>query len=101
MVSLSATIFAQALGISSLTMTVASEILPENFREFGVSFCTTVLGACAFIALKYSPVLCTVIGLHGTLFLFGGFCLLCAFFIIFYLPETKGKTYAEIMESMK
>lgn len=100
-VSLSATMFVQALAISSLTMTVVSEILPENIRECGVSFATATLGASAFIALKFSPFLGQFIGLYGLVFLFGGFCILGTLFVIFCVPETKGKNYDEIMKSIQ
>lgn len=100
-VSLSTIVYAQALAISTLSITVSAEILPENLREFGVPFCNTVLATSAFIELKFSPFICAFIGLHGLLFLFGGVCILGTLFIIFYVPETKGRNYDEIMESLR
>ena len=100
-VSLSATIFVQAFAISTLPITVAAELLPANLREYGVPFCNAVTGASAFTVLKFTPFLSGLIGLHGTLFLFAGFCILGNLFVIFYVPETKGKNYDEIMKLLQ
>lgn len=101
-VSLSATVSIQALAASTLVMPFMAEILPENLREFGLSFCNTILGVSAFITLKFTPSLIESIGLYGTLFLFGGCCLLSTLFIIFYgIPEPKGKNYNEIMKLLE
>lgn len=37
-----------------------------------------------------------VIGMHGWVFLFSVVTMIGAAFIIFVIPETKGKSYAEI-----
>lgn len=100
-VSLSATIAIQSLAVSTLSFAITAEILPDNLRDFGTSFCYAVLSLSAFIVLKFMPFLNETVGLHGTMFLFGGFCLACTLFVIVYVPETKGKNYDEIMESLR
>lgn len=90
-------VLSQSLGISTLSFSVTAEILPENLREFGVSVCNTISGMNAFIVLKFMPTLCHTLGFHGTMFLFGGVCIPTLLFVIFYMPETKGKSYEEIM----
>lgn len=100
-VSLSATVFVQALAISTLSMTVVAEILPESLREFGVPFCNGVLGMGSFLVLKFSPYVCMLVGLHGLFFLFAGFCISSTILIIFYVPEPKGKNYDEIMKLLE
>lgn len=100
-VSLSATVAVQALATSTLELTVTSEILPENLREYGLPFCNAFLGAGAFAVLKLSPMLDDWIGLHGTLFAYGGASILGTLFIIFYVPEPKGKSYEEIMKLLE
>lgn len=99
--SLSATLFVQALAISTLSITFTAEILPENIREFGLSFCNTALAASGFIVLKFSPFLSQIVGLHVAFFFFGGFCLFSMLFIIFYVPEPKGKSHFEIMKLLE
>lgn len=100
-ISLSATVFIQSLAVSTLSFTVTAEILPDNLREFGTSFCNMSLSISAFLVLKFMPWLCITVGLHGTMFLFAGFSFACTLFIIAFLPETKSKTYEEIMKSLQ
>lgn len=95
-VSLSATLFVQGLAISTLKIAVTAELLPERLREFGLTVCTMVIGTSAFISLKFTPLLCELIGFPYTLYMFGGFCILGTIFVILCVPETKGKTYDEI-----
>lgn len=100
-VGLSATVFVQALAISTLSMTVVAEILPDSLRECGVPFCNGILSASAFVVLKCTPLLCALVGLHGLFFFFAGYCGLSTLFIAFWVPEPKGKTYDEIMKSLE
>lgn len=99
--SISEAIAAQSLAIATLSFTVTAELLPENLREFGTSFCNLTLSVSAFIVLKFLPLLWDIIGLHGVMFLFSGYCLANALFILLYVPESKGKTYQEIMKSLQ
>lgn len=46
--------------------------------------------------VKFFEAVAAEIGMHGWVFFFAG-CTICgAVFIITFIPETKGKTYAEI-----
>ncbi|XP_031619245.1 facilitated trehalose transporter Tret1-like [Contarinia nasturtii] len=90
--SFSFVIFVASCAILTLPFLVISEIIPENLKEFGVSFCMTLLWSFAFIILKYLPLLTGTLGFHGSMFLFAGACLSGAIFIMFYMPETKGKS---------
>lgn len=100
-VSYSFGILALSLGIVSLSFAVTAEVLPEHLRETGVSICNTIFGLSAFIVLKCVPLICDLIGFHGAILLFSGFCIPSLFIIIFYIPETKGKSYEEIMKSLQ
>lgn len=100
-VSLSATVFVQALAASTLSMTVVAEILPESLRDFGIPLSNGVMATAAFIVLKFSPTVCAFAGFHGLAFLFGGICITGTLFVIFYVPETKGKSYREIMKLLE
>lgn len=97
-VAFSTIIFLAAIGISTLPYILIGEIMPQNLKEFGVSFCMALLSLCSFIILKFLPNLIESMGLHGSMFLFSGVCLSGAIFIIFYVPETKGRSSEEIMK---
>lgn len=94
-------IFIQSFAISTLALSVTAELLPEHLREVGVSICNALLGTSSFIVLKSFLLLLESLGVHGTMFLFAGILTPCTLFIIFYLPETKGKSYNEIMVLLK
>lgn len=99
--SFSFVIFIANWAVLTLPFLVISEIMPEKLKEFGVSFCMELLWIFAFIMLKYLPFLTGTLGMHGTMYLFAGVCLSSAVFIAFVMPETKGKSYDEIMESLR
>lgn len=94
-------IFIQSFAISTLALSVIAEILPENLREVGVSICNAILGTSSFIVLKSFLFLLELLGVHGLMFMFAGIIIPCTIFIIIYVPETKGKSYNEIMALLK
>lgn len=98
--SFSFVIFIASWAVLTLPFLVISEVMPDHLKEFGTSFCMTLLWSFAFIAIKCLPLLNDSLGFHGTLFLFSGVCVCCASFIIFRMPETKAKTYEQIMSSL-
>ncbi|XP_031622889.1 facilitated trehalose transporter Tret1-like isoform X3 [Contarinia nasturtii] len=91
-------LFIMPWAVSSLPFGVVPEIMPEQLKDFGWSFCMTLLWIWAFIMVKFFPFLNETLGMHGTLYAFATVCLSGALFVITYLPETKGKSYEEIME---
>lgn len=101
LVSLSFVILVQSFAIGTLALSVCAEIIPENIREFGVSFCNALLGTSSFIVLKTFLFAMNTIGVHMTMFMFAGILVPVLIFIIFYVPETKGKSYNEIMALLK
>lgn len=89
-VAFSIIIFLGTMGITTLPYTLIGEVMPQNLKDFGVSFCMTLLSLCSFITLKFLPLLIDSLGLHGSMFLFSSICAAGALFIILYVPETKG-----------
>lgn len=94
-------VFVQSLGVSTLSLTVTAEVMPENVKEFGISLSNVVLAICGFLVLKFMPTLSDALGFHFTMYLFGAIGIPCGLFIIFYIPETKNKSYEQIMELLK
>lgn len=72
-----------------------------KIRGIGTSFCMSLLWIFAFIMLMCFPMLSAAMGMHGSLFLFAGVSFAGATFIILVLPETKGKSFKEIMQLLK
>lgn len=53
------------------------------------------------VALQYLPTSISVLGIYGTMCVLSICCLLGAIFIIFFVPETKGKSFDEIQAIME
>lgn len=99
--SFSFVIFIASWAVLTLPFLVIAEIMPEKLKDFGSSFCNGLLWVCAFLVIKYLPLLTDLLGFHGTMFSFAGVCLASAAFIVLYMPETKGKSYDEIMRALQ
>lgn len=99
--SMSFVIFIASWGILTLPYLIISEIMPEKVKNFSTSFCMELSWFFTFLMLKYLPTLTEVLGMHGSMFLFAGVCLVSALFIVLVMPETKGKSYEQIMESLR
>lgn len=95
--SFSFVIFLASCAILTLPFLVISEILPEDLKDFGASFCMIQLWIFAFLITKYLPYMTAAIDFHGTMFLFASACLSSAVYILLFMPETKGKSYEQIM----
>lgn len=54
-----------------------------------------------FISGYIYPFFLNAVGLSASMFVFGVICLLNACFGFFFVPETKGKSYDEIMELLQ
>lgn len=100
-VTFSFVIFIASLAVLSLPFLVISEVMPQDLKEFGVSFCMTILWTCSFLIIKYLPFLTSTFGFHGIYFIFATVCILSAIFIITSMPETEGKSYEEIMNLLQ
>ena len=75
--------------------------MPENIKDFGMSVSVTVLWSASFVVVKYSPNLTDVVGFPATMFMFSLMCIVAEVLIIFYVPGTQGKSYEEIMDSLR
>lgn len=100
-VSFSFVIFIASWAILTLPFLVISEIMPQHLKEFGVSFCMSLLWTFSFIMVKFLPLMKETLGFHGTMFLFAAFCIASSVFIMVFMPETKGKSYEQIMNDLQ
>lgn len=89
------------LGIQSLVYVLLGELFPTNIKGIAVSVFTLYGGVLAFLVSKFFTPLSNASGRHTPFWIFAGICVVGAIFVLFCLPETKGKTFAEIQESLK
>lgn len=98
--SFSLAIFMASWAILPLPFLVISEIMPEKLKVFGMSFCLNLMWLLAFTTTKFLPFLTDALGFHGSMFLFAGICF-GSMIVILFLPETKGKSYEQIMNALQ
>jgi Sugar (and other) transporter len=101
LVMFSFVIFIANWGVLTLPFLVLSEIVPQKIKSFATAFCMVNLWTFAFLAIKYFSTLFEVLGMHGTMFLFASCCFAGAIFIFLCVPETKGKSFAEIARGLE
>lgn len=100
LVSFSSATFLYAIGIQALALSVMYELAPNALKASYVTFGGTHLWLHNFLSTKYLPMLFDALTFHGTMYVFAGVCIISAIFIVIYVPETKNKSYEEIMESL-
>jgi sugar porter (SP) family MFS transporter len=113
-----AAIAAYSMSLAPVTWVVISEIFPNRIRGAAMSLAVAALWVACFILTYTFPILNQGfgdsaggiaqfltgimpwmkkgLGADGTFWLYGVICVLGFFFILFALPETKGKTLEQI-----
>lgn len=94
--SLSLVIFSAAIGRLPLTYIMMSEMMPHNIRSFGISICITFNWILCFILLRYFSTAVELFQFHTCMFIFGVSTLVGMIFVMFYVPESKNRSYEEI-----
>ncbi|XP_017858723.1 PREDICTED: facilitated trehalose transporter Tret1-like [Drosophila arizonae] len=85
-------IFLANVGIISVTMVVLVEVLPPKIRAVGTSACLGCLSCFAFTSLKAFPLMMEYWGLAATMWGCAAVSVLCFFYVIVFMEETKGKS---------
>ncbi|XP_076261729.1 facilitated trehalose transporter Tret1-like isoform X1 [Rhynchophorus ferrugineus] len=85
-----------SLGFGPIPWLMMGEILPAKIRGPAASVATAFNWTCTFIVTKIFLLLAEVIGFHFTFWIFGGIVFLALLFTIFFVPETRGQSLADI-----
>jgi len=91
---LTAGAFASTLG--PVVWVIISEIFPNRLRGTGMAIATFFLWSACYILTLSFPVLAEGFGRSATFLIYAGICLAGAIYMIFRLPETKGKSLEEL-----
>jgi SP family arabinose:H+ symporter-like MFS transporter len=86
--------FAASLG--PVSWVVISEIFPNKIRSMAMSVSIVALWAANFLVTLLFPAILNRLGGGGTFLIFDFMCILLLVFIIFKIPETKGKSLEEL-----
>lgn len=96
-VAFSAMIFIAACGAMPVPYVLLGEILPDKIRNLGVTSVSCISWAFTFILVKIFPILLVSIHLWGCIYVFSFCCVIAVAYILFAVPETKGKSLDEIL----
>ncbi|CAH0564581.1 unnamed protein product [Brassicogethes aeneus] len=83
-------------GIGPLPWTILSEIFPLDVKFYGSSVVTWFCLFFSFVITVCFPIFTAWMGITVCMWFFAGCTTLMLVFVVFYVPETKGKTFEEI-----
>ncbi|XP_066259015.1 facilitated trehalose transporter Tret1-like isoform X2 [Euwallacea similis] len=89
-----------SLGHGPVPWLMMGEILPAKIRGTAASVATSFNWSCTFIVTKIFLQLAELIGFHFTFWIFCGLMVLSLLFTIFFVPETRGQSLADIEKKM-
>jgi len=84
------------IGLAPYPWIYGNELFPLDLRSYLCSITSSLEPILQFTVVSLFPILVEELSLSGTFYLFGCVALAAAFFGIFILPETRGKTLKEI-----
>lgn len=85
-----------SLGFGPIPWLMMGEILPANVRGSAASLTTAFNWTCTFLVTKTFSDIIASLGNHGAFWMFGGICFVGFFFVLFFVPETRGKSLEDI-----
>ncbi len=94
-------IFGFAVSLGPIIWIICSEIFPLKGRDFGITVTTTTNWISNAIIGTYVLTWYQNLGVGGTFWLFGGFCVIGFFIIGFITPETKGIPLEELEKNLE
>lgn len=89
-----------SIGLGPLLPTLQGEMFPSNVRGLASAITSVTLTVISFIGLKMYQVITDNWGIHVNYFIYGTGCLVSFVLIYNFLPETKGKTFAQIQNEI-
>jgi len=85
-------IFMFGLGPGPVAWIMNTELSPQESKGLSSSICYSFNWFCTFLVTQFEPILEEAAGTSVVFFIFSGICALGAVFMLFFVPETKGRT---------
>jgi sugar porter (SP) family MFS transporter len=85
-----------AMSLGPVTWVILSEMFPNRIRGAAVSVSVSALWIACFVLTFTFPALNAALGPAGTFWLYSGICIIGFLFVLWRVPETKGKTLEQI-----
>lgn len=89
-----------AVSIGPVMWVLFSELFPNNIRGVAISFVGLINSAVSFLVQWIFPWELNYLGSAGTFFIYGIFAALGLAFILWRVPETKGKSLEELEQQL-
>ncbi|XP_060522297.1 facilitated trehalose transporter Tret1-like [Cylas formicarius] len=83
-------------GLGPVIWIIIGEIFPPNMRATASAFVNVVCYVGSFLVMFLYPIISEYLGMAAAFWIFSCCCLAGSVFIYFVVPETKGKSLAEI-----
>ena len=87
---------AHAIGNGAVCWVIISEIFPTKIRGRAMSIATTSLWLVAYIGNLIFPLMQKHLGNNGTFWCFSAAALVNLLYVLFWVPETKGRSLEQI-----
>jgi sugar porter (SP) family MFS transporter len=85
-----------AMSLGPVVWVVIAEIFPNRIRGAAMSIAVSSLWIACFVLTYTFPLLNRALGPAGSFWIYAGICAVGFVFVLFRLPETKGKTLEQI-----
>ncbi|KAK7871046.1 hypothetical protein R5R35_007249 [Gryllus longicercus] len=89
-----------SLGLGPLPWFLMAELVPMYSKGWTSSMAVCMNRITMFLIVKESPLLLEYAGEVTTFVIYGSMCVVSAIFLFFCLPETRGKSKAEILQAI-
>jgi MFS family permease len=86
------------MGLGPLPWMMNGEMYSEEAKSISAALATATNWTTTFLVTKFSTNLTNAIKNSGTYFVYGSVCFACSIFVIFVVPETKGKSIQDMKE---
>jgi len=96
LVSLMVFIFFFSIGFGPIPWIMNVELMPPEARGIAASICTSFNWIVSYLVAKFIPTLGSAIHASSCYFIFAAIAFVGTIFIIFVVPETKGKSEEDI-----
>jgi sugar porter (SP) family MFS transporter len=100
LVSVLATLACYSFSLAPITWVLISEIFPNRIRGAAVAVAVSALWIACFVLTYTFPLLNKQLGAAGTFWVYAAICALGFVFILFRVPETKGKSLEQIEKEL-
>lgn len=94
-------LFTNNMGFASIPWMMSGEVFSPDVKPLGAGLASSGHLFLTLILMGIFPYLSDKLGMSGIFFIFSGLSVLVILFIVFVVPETKGKSFAEIQDLLK